>query len=97
MYIGKKCIVRGRGSGVFFGEVVEQEGQRVKLKNFRKLYYWDGATAVEGLASYGTVRPDSCRFTLVVKEGEVYDACQVLPCTDGAIKAIEGVKVWNIS
>ena len=96
MYLGKKCIIRGRDSGVFFGTISEQEGQSVRLLNFRKLHYWDGATAVEGLASYGTVKPENCRFTLVVAEGEICDVCQVLPCTEEAIKVIEGVKVWTI-
>jgi len=96
-YVGKKCIIRGKDSGVFFGEIVEQDGERVKFKNFRKIHYWDGATAVEGLASYGTTKPDDCRFTLVVAEGEMYDACQVLPCTEKAIEVLEGVKVWTLT
>ena len=94
--IGKKCIVRCDRSGVFFGEVVEIEGQRCLIKNFRKLHYWDGATAVEGLAVDGTTKPNLCRFTLVVSEGEVYDMIQCIPCTHKAIESIEGVKIWTI-
>ena len=94
--LGKKCIIRCDRSGVFFGTVVEIEGQRCKLENFRKLHYWDGATAVEGLAMYGTKAPDNCRFTLFVKEGEVYDMIQCIPCTSESIEIIEGVKIWTI-
>jgi hypothetical protein len=94
--IGKKCIVRCDRSGVFYGEVAEIEGQRCALRNFRKLHYWEGATAVEGLAMYGTKKPDTCRFTLAVDYGEVYDMIQCIPCTDESIKSIEGVQVWTI-
>jgi hypothetical protein len=91
-----KCIIRCDRSGVFYGEVVEVEGQRCKLKNFRKLHYWDGATAVEGLAMYGTKKPQNCRFTLVVAEGEVFDMIQKIPCTQEAIESLEAVEVWTI-
>ena len=94
--LGKKCIIRCDRSGVFFGTVVEIEGQRCRFENFRKLHYWDGATAVEGLAMCGTEFPDNCRFTLSVDVGEVYDMIQCIPCTNEAIKSIEGVKVWTI-
>ena len=92
----EKYIIRCDKSGVFYGEVVEVEGQRCKMRNFRKLYYWEGATAVEGLAMYGTKKPDNCKFTLIVDEGEVFDMLQKIPCTEEAIKSIEGVKVWMI-
>jgi len=94
--IGKKCIVRGDRSGVFYGTVKEIEGQRCLLENFRKLHYWDGATAVEGLATNGTIKPDNCRFTMTVDSGEVYDMVQCVPCTSESIKSIEGVKIWTI-
>ena len=94
--IGKKCIVRGDRSGVFFGEAVSINGQTCTLKNYRKLHYWEGATAVEGLASYGTKKPDKCRFTLVVQSGGIFDMIQCIPCTEEAISSIEGVNVWTL-
>ena len=94
--VGKKCIIRSKDSGVFFGEVVEIEGQRFRLKNFRKLHHWDGATAVEGLAAYGTKKPQNCRFTLFVEQGEIYNVIQCIPCTNESIESIEGVEIWTI-
>lgn len=50
-YIGRKCIVRCYGAGVFFGEVKEMtsdaNGLNVRLANARKVWYWDGAAAVD--------------------------------------------------
>ncbi len=94
--VGKKCIISGNRSGVFYGEVVEIEGQRVRMRNFRKLFFWSGATAVEGLATYGTKNPKECKFTLVVELGEVYDMTQCIPCTEESISSIEGVKIWTL-
>ena len=35
--IGKYCIVRGRGFGVFAGTIEEVDGDRALLKNARRL------------------------------------------------------------
>lgn len=40
--MGKKVIVRGDRSGVFFGTLVGKDGREVKLENCRRLWYWDG-------------------------------------------------------
>lgn len=40
--IGKNVIVRGRDSGVFWGEAVAVSETVVKLKNCRRIWYWDG-------------------------------------------------------
>lgn len=37
--IGKKVIIRGDRSGVEFGELAEQNGSVVTLKNARRLWY----------------------------------------------------------
>lgn len=43
-------IVRGKDSGVFFGEIAERNGQEVLMKNVRRLWYWDGAASISQLA-----------------------------------------------
>ncbi len=42
--IGKKVIIRGDRSGVEFGELVEQNGREITLKNARRLWFWNGTT-----------------------------------------------------
>ena len=88
-------IVRGDRSGVFFGELKERSGHEVTLGNVRKLWYWDGACAVEQLARDGVSRPRNCKFTVTVEEMTITDAIQIIPCTDAAQKSISGVAEWK--
>lgn len=92
---GKKVIVRGDRSGVFFGTLVEKDGQEVKLEKCRRLWYWDGAASISQLAVNGTSNPKDCKFTVTVEEIEILDAIEIIPCTEKAIESIERVKVWE--
>jgi hypothetical protein len=94
--LNEKYLVRCDRSGVFYGELVEIEGQRAKLINARKIYYWHGAACLEQLAMEGTKKPDKCKFTVVVNEIEVFDLIQLLLCTENAISSIEAVAEWKI-
>ena len=91
-----KCLFRCDRSGVFYGELVERKGQEAKIKNVRKIFYWNGAACLEQLATEGTNKPNDCKFTMVVDEIEVLDLIQILPCTEKAIANIEAVKVWKM-
>ncbi len=61
-------IVRCDKAGVFFGQIKERNEHEVTMTNVRKLWYWDGACAVEELATNGTKRPSECNFTLTIPE-----------------------------
>ena len=91
---GKKVIVRGDRSGVFFGTLTEKDGREVKLEKCRRIWYWDGAASISQLAVDGTSNPRGCKFTVTVDEIEILDAIEIIPCSEKAIKSIEGVKVW---
>ena len=93
--IGKKVIIRGDRSGVFFGTLVARVEREVALNNCRRIWYWDGAASISQLASEGTKKPDKCKFTVTVESICILDAIEIIPCTDEAIKSIEGVKVWK--
>jgi hypothetical protein len=93
-FIGKKVIVRGDRSGIFFGELVERNGREVKLEKCRRLWYWDGAASISQLAVNGTTNPSDCKFTVAVPEIEILDAIEIIPCSDKSIKSIESVSVW---
>lgn len=93
--IGKKVIIRGDRSGVEFGELVEQNGNEVTLKNARRLWYWAGAASLSQLAMDGTKRPQDCKFTVTVSSITILDAVEIIPCTDKAIKSIEEVDEWK--
>lgn len=93
--INKKVIIRGDRSGVEFGTLVEQNGREVTLHNTRRLWYWDGAASLSQLAKDGTTCPDNCKFTVTVDSITILDAIEIIPCTDKAIKSIEGVREWR--
>ena len=88
-------IVRSDRAGVFFGKIKSRDGDSVTMTDVRKLWYWDGACAVEQLALDGTSAPAGCKLTVVVPEMEVLGATQIIPCTDKAAKSLAEVRVWE--
>lgn len=93
---GKYVIVRGDRSGVFAGELVSQEGQKVELKNVRRLWRWQGATECLQIATEGVKRPKDCRFTLTAESITLLDAIEVIPSTAEAEANIKAVPVWKM-
>ena len=91
----KYFIVRANRAGVFFGQIKKRSHDEVTMTNVRKLFYWDGACAVEELAMNGTKKPNNCKFTIEIPEMVIADPIQVIPCTDKAVESINGVKVWK--
>ena len=94
--IGKKVIVRGDRSGVFFGTLANKNGREVTLTNCRRLWCWYGAASISQLAADGATRPNDCKFTVTVDELVILDTIEIIPCTDKAITSIEGVRVWRM-
>jgi len=92
---GKKYIIRGDRSGVFYGEISNKEGQEIEIRNCRRLWYWDGACSISELAEKGTQKPVNCKFSVIVNSLIITDAIEIIECTDKAIKSIEGVKEWK--
>lgn len=88
-------VVRSDRAGVFFGKIKSRDGDSVTMTDVRKLWYWDGACAVEQLALDGTSAPDRCKFTVVIPEMEVLGAIQIIPCTDKAAKSLAEVRAWK--
>lgn len=93
--IGKKVIIRGDRSGVFFGILAEKNGREVKLTNCRRLWYWSGAASLSQLAVDGVAKPNECKFTVTVDEIVILDAIEIIPCTVKAINSIEGTHEWR--
>lgn len=92
----QKYIVRTNRAGVFYGEIKNHErNNNITMANVRKVWYWDGACAVEELATNGTTCPEDCKLTVTVKEMTVMDAIQIIPVTEKAAKSLDGVKEWK--
>ena len=94
-YIGRKVVVRADRAGAFFGTLAEQEGGTVRLENCRRLWYWDGAASLSQVSTDGTVAPDACKFTVTVADITILGVIELIPATDAAVEAIEGVPVWK--
>ena len=94
-YVGKKVLVRGIQSGVYFGELVSQDKQEVEMKDARNLWRWEGANTLLDLAENGVSRPNSCKFSNKVNSIVLTDVCEIVPCSDKAITNIEGVEEWT--
>ena len=93
---GKYVIVRGDHSGVFAGELVSQEGQKVELNNVRRLWRWYGATECLQIATEGVKRPKDCRFTITAESITLLDAIEVIPTTAEAEANIKAVPGWKM-
>lgn len=91
----QKFIVRCYGAGVFYGEIVNRNGQEAELVNVRQIWRWSGAASLMQLASEGVTRPRDCKFTVEVKSLVVTQVIEIIPCTEKAMKSIEAVEVWR--
>lgn len=93
-YIGKKVIVRGRDSGVYFGELVDMQGMTVELKGCRNIWSWYGANNLLDIAEKGV---DTTKSRISVKVDSIVftDICEIVPLTDEAIKNLEGASEWK--
>lgn len=96
-HIGKKVIVRTNRAGVFYATLSDYDPQTrtAELKECRRIYYWRGAYTLSQLAEEGVKYPDDCKFTLYVPVMQVMEVIEIIPCSDKAIKIIEGVKIWK--
>lgn len=94
-YKGKKVLVRGIQSGVYFGELVSRDKQEVEIKNVRNLWAWRGANTLLDLAENGAKNTSECRFSNNVNSIILTDICEIVPCSDNAIKSIESVEEWT--
>lgn len=91
----QKYIIRCDRAGVFYAEIKERRGSEVDLVNARRLWYWDGAASLSQLAMEGVTAPRNCKFTMIVPEMTVLGVIEVIPCTEAAVKSIDGVKEWK--
>lgn len=91
----KKFIVRCNRAGVFYGEIVSQNGQEIEMRDVRNLWYWNGAATVMQLAKEGVTKPNDCKFSVPVESMILLEAIQIIPCTKEAVKSLDGVKPWR--
>lgn len=92
-HIGKKVIIRTYSAGVHFGTLKEKAGKEVLLINSRRLYqFWCAKSiSLSGVAVYG-INQSKSRICPTIEEPLWLEAIEIIPCTDIAIKSIEGAE-----
>jgi len=90
------CIVRTYSAGVFAGLYDRKtKGKEGTVFEARRIWYWDGANSLSQLANDGTKSPNNCKFAQVLKEVDLKEIIEVIPCSDTAKRSIESVPIWE--
>ena len=79
---GKHCVVRTYSAGVWIGEVVEQAGAEVVLKNALRLWRWSGAFTLSEVATKGV--GNGTRIAAPVDQVLLTQAIEIIPTTEVA-------------
>lgn len=93
---GKKVVVRGIQSGVFFGTLVDRNGQEVELSNCRNIWDWEGAANLNQIAMDGIGRLDRSHISMAVDSIILTEICELIPLSEKAIANLEGAKPWRV-
>lgn len=94
---GKKVVVRGIQSGVFFGTLESIDGQTVELSNARNIWRWSGATNLNQIAMDGVdTASDYTRISMTVDTLVLTDICEIIPLSEKAGSILEGAPVWRV-
>ena len=87
-------VVRGDRSGAFAGFLESRNGREVILKECRRLWYWNGAASLSGLAVDGVSKPKDCKFTSPARI-QILDAIEIINTTKKAMDSIKEVAIWK--
>jgi hypothetical protein len=88
-----KVVVTTSYSGVFFGELVEKNGDTVTLANCRNCIHWpESVRGFMGLASLGPL--EGSRVSPASPRTELYGVTSISQCTDDAVKQWESER-WS--
>ena len=91
----KFVVTRSVNAGVHVGYLSSVDGKEVTLFNSIRIWYWKGAASLSQLAVDGVNKADECKFAVPVSEIFLSDVCEVIYCTDKAMKSLQGVKAWE--
>ena len=92
--LGKKIIARIDSAGVFHGTLDHIDGEIIRLKNARRIYYWNGALSVTNIAAKGIT---GGKVTIPVSTVEFMSnkIVELNECSEEASKSIETIKPWK--
>ena len=90
--VGEKVLVRTYSAGVWFGTLEQKSGNEVIVVGARRLWRWHAAESISlsAVAVHG-INQDKSNIAPAVEKIWL-EAIEIIPCTDKAIKTIEGAK-----
>lgn len=92
--LNKKVIARIERAGVFHGTLDYIDNEIMRLKDARRIYYWEGALSVTDMASRGLT---SGKISAPVSKVEFLTdkVIELNECSGDASRSIEAVRVWK--
>ena len=91
------CIIRTYSAGVFAGLINRNfVGKEATIYDSQRIWYWSGASSLSQLANEGTKNPSACKFTQLIKEMDLKEIIEIIPCSLIAEASIKAVKIWEI-
>lgn len=88
-------VVRTDRAGVFFGQIKSKEDNSITMTNVRKIFYWEGAAAVEQIALDGLDKNKS-KLTVTIDVMEIFAPIQIIPCSEKSTKILKNCKEWKM-
>lgn len=91
-------IIRADKAGVFLAKIESIDGDTAVCNSIRRLYYWEGALDVTQIAAHGVTRPQSCKFSVQMGEGDkstIFNLIESHPVSEKALQSIQSVKEWT--
>ena len=92
--LDKKIIARIDRAGVFHGTLDHIDNEIIRLKDARRIYYWNGALSVTDMAAKGIT---GGKVTVPVTTVEFMSdkIVELNECSDEATESIEAIKPWK--
>ena len=92
--LNKRIIARIERAGVFHGTLDYIDNEIIRLKDARRIYYWNGALSVTDIAAKGIT---GGKVTIPVTTVEFMSdkVVELNECSEEATKSIEAIKVWK--
>ena len=90
-------IIRAHNAGVFAGYLRERDNktQRVMMDNCIRLHRWTGCSLSQ-VANDGVAGGGENRFSMQTNAHEILGVIEIIPCTEKARIAIQGVRTWKL-
>ena len=90
--IGKTIIARSVEAGVYYGTLVDVDGESVELTNARNIWSWSGATCLAQIAEEGIKGGKvSQRVSSIV----LTKVCQIMPLSEAAKENLDKQRDWR--